>query len=53
MCMKNYFTDNLIVPETVLSIYTTKQQAIQINKIIKMYGTIDLVSYINSFIRKK
>tara|TARA_Y100000022_G_C13259281_1_gene381734 strand:+ start:5999 stop:6556 length:558 start_codon:yes stop_codon:yes gene_type:complete len=39
--MKNYFNDNLIVPETVLSIYTTKQQALQINKIIKLYSTPD------------
>lgn len=43
MYMKNYFTDNLIVPETVLSIYTTKQQAVQINKIIKMYSTSDYI----------
>ena len=39
--MKNYFTDNLIVPDAVLSIYTTRIQAIQINKIIKMYSTPD------------
>jgi hypothetical protein len=36
-CMKNYFSDNLIVPENILSIYTTNSQAIQINKIIKLY----------------
>lgn len=36
-CMKNYFSDNLIVPENILCIYTTNSQAIQINKIIKLY----------------
>lgn len=41
--MKNYFADNLIVPETVLSIYTTKQQAIQINKILKMYSVPEYI----------
>lgn len=43
MYMKNYFTDNLIVPETVLNIYTTRHQAVQINKIIKMYSTPDYI----------
>tara|TARA_B100001287_G_C22603492_1_gene491569 strand:- start:92 stop:682 length:591 start_codon:yes stop_codon:yes gene_type:complete len=41
--MKKYFTDNLIVPESVLGIYTTKSQAIQINKIIKMYSQPDYI----------
>lgn len=41
--MKEYFTDNLIVPKTVLSIYTTKPQAIQINKIIKLYSNPDYI----------
>lgn len=38
-----HFSDNLIVPERVLNIYTTRQQAIQINKIIKMYSTPDYI----------
>ena len=43
MYMKNYFADNLIIPEKVLNIYTTKQQAIQINNIIKMYSTPEYI----------
>lgn len=41
--MKKYYTDNLIIPENVINIYTTKSQAIQINKIIKLYSTPEYV----------
>ena len=41
--MKKYYTDNLIVPENVINIYTTRSQAIQINKIIKLYSTPEYV----------
>ena len=34
---KMYFSDNLIIPEKVLNIYTTGLQAEQVNKIIKNY----------------
>tara|TARA_B100000085_G_C18446405_1_gene472954 strand:- start:295 stop:849 length:555 start_codon:yes stop_codon:yes gene_type:complete len=36
--MKTYFSDNLIIPENALNIYTTNAQAMQINKIIKIYA---------------
>lgn len=35
--------DNLVVPESILNIYTTKQQAQQINRIIKTYSEPDWV----------
>lgn len=41
--MKTYFSDNLIIPENVLSIYTTCSQAQQINKIIMMYSPRDSI----------
>lgn len=41
--MKIFLSENLKVPEKLLSIYTTRSQAIQINKIIKNYITTDCI----------
>ena len=34
---KCYFSENLIIPENVINVYTTKSQAIQINRIINTF----------------
>lgn len=36
-----YFSENLIIPEKVINVYTTKSQALQINKIIKTFCDYD------------
>jgi 16S rRNA G966 N2-methylase RsmD len=41
--MKIYLSENLKVPENVLSVYTTRSQALQINKIIKNYINPDCI----------
>ena len=38
-----YFSENLIIPEIALNVYTTKYQAYQINKIIKTFIPTDSV----------
>jgi len=38
-----YYSENLIIPENVLNVYTTRSQAVQINKIIKMFVNSDSV----------
>tara|TARA_B100000212_G_scaffold342009_1_gene327126 strand:+ start:6082 stop:6645 length:564 start_codon:yes stop_codon:yes gene_type:complete len=38
-----YFSGNLIIPENVINVYTTRSQARQINKVIKMFINSDSI----------